>query len=372
MTSTRNRQRSSRHAAGRWAGTALMALTLAGIAPLAAIATEVHSALKNGQFDRARELIEDGFDVNALGPQGDTALHWVAFHGQVELTRLLLSRGADVESQVRNGNTPLHLAAYSGQDDTAALLLDAGARVDARNLEDITPLHWAARNGHVRIIEMLLGRGARIDAPDLGGLTPLDYAGREQQDAAFELLRDRMGKGLAADSTGESLVSVQRPAMQASGGLSRRASDASESPTTTALTTAPVPGTETKAAVNAVAGSSENLPNSPPREAAASAPPSRSGTTANAPGWTEQPADGPPRWVQLLASTSEKDAKYQARRVTRRHAAVLGSAPLETREGTAGGKPVFRVRVGPLPAAQASGLCRELKAAGQDCFLVGK
>jgi internalin A len=100
--------------------------------------TKAHTtsrALTVQQAGRAGELLGNGADVNSLGPNGATPLHWAAEIGAAEVCRMLLEGGADVDARDEHGATPLHYAGHlSGEKDAsnrrveaARVLLEYGA-----------------------------------------------------------------------------------------------------------------------------------------------------------------------------------------------------------------------------------------------------
>jgi ankyrin repeat protein len=91
-----------------------------------------------GRTEVARFLLETGVDPNVTTPQGQTALHWVAYGPHVEIARLLLQHGATVNARDAAGRTPLPwaertLASATDPEDVrrarelVQLLSDAGA-----------------------------------------------------------------------------------------------------------------------------------------------------------------------------------------------------------------------------------------------------
>src|SRR3990167_10303407 len=59
----------------------------------------VHTA-KKGNYEKLKELIQHGADVNSQDRYGDTALMYAAYQENTEIIELLLNRGADLE--IRN------------------------------------------------------------------------------------------------------------------------------------------------------------------------------------------------------------------------------------------------------------------------------
>ena len=127
------------------------------IAPLSA--GPLLDAAKANDKAQVDQFLKSGADVCALGPQGDTALHWAAFHGNETMARRLIGAGAGIDVRVNNGSTPLHLAAYNGHTGVVKILIAHGAKVNARTLAGVTPLDWAERNGHPAVAQLLRANG---------------------------------------------------------------------------------------------------------------------------------------------------------------------------------------------------------------------
>ena len=67
-------------------------------------------AAEKGHVDVAKELIQNGADVNAVNSNKETALHFAAHKGHVEVAKVLIQNGADVNA-VQKIWTALHIAA---------------------------------------------------------------------------------------------------------------------------------------------------------------------------------------------------------------------------------------------------------------------
>ena len=131
---------------------------------------ELVEAAKTGDAGAIERLLAvDAAQVDALGEDGFSALHYAAFQGGAAATKALLAGGAnpnvvaDNEMRVR----PLHSAAAARDVASAELLLDAGADPDARQQLGYTALHAAAHNDDEAMAALLLRHGAdptlRID-----------------------------------------------------------------------------------------------------------------------------------------------------------------------------------------------------------------
>jgi ankyrin repeat protein len=97
-------------------------------------------AAKEGDFDAAKTLLENGADANAKDKQGRTALMKAANMGYTGIVRVLLDAGADVNAKNQDLTTALMWAASEGHAAVVELLLDAGADVNAKADKGVTAL----------------------------------------------------------------------------------------------------------------------------------------------------------------------------------------------------------------------------------------
>lgn len=119
-------------------------------------------------------------------------------------------------------------------------------------------------------------------------------------------------------------------------------------------------------------------PAAPP---ASATPPARTRTAALAPSQTTSPATAPaaaaPRTdanggfaVQLGAPGSEAEARATFSALQRKYPDQLGGqSPIVRKTELAGGKTVYRLRVGPYSREDAATMCTALQAAGGQCFI---
>ncbi len=126
-------------------------LLLAIIATLALVGCtpDLHKAVKDGDADRVRELLDAGADVNVRESSKDrlqyTPLHWAAYLGDREIAEILISRGADLDAEDPDYSTPLYLAAEEGHPKVVEFLISKGAEVNVKSSRSgHTPLHRAA------------------------------------------------------------------------------------------------------------------------------------------------------------------------------------------------------------------------------------
>ena len=155
-----------------------------------------------------RALIERGADVNAVqaGMNPLLAATRDSWHGRPEAVMTLLANGADPRATDAEGNGPLHHAARSSDPGVAALLRDAGAEMDALNHDGVSPLGTACMSGNWRLARFLLERGAKTE-PTGGQPVLLAAAGTEEDDpAGVQLLLRHKARVDARDARGRSAL----------------------------------------------------------------------------------------------------------------------------------------------------------------------
>lgn len=92
--------------------------------------TPLIAAVRDGDVNKVRELIDSGADVNEPGEQGWTPLNWAAGKGNLELVTLLIEKGADVFKVGRDQRTPQMIALAAGRVDVVRYLREAEDRVE--------------------------------------------------------------------------------------------------------------------------------------------------------------------------------------------------------------------------------------------------
>ncbi len=154
-----------------------------------ATATPLIAAAEAGDVESALTLIRQGEDVNAVTPDGTTALHWAVHHGEAEMVQRLIRRGADVHAENHYGATPMMEAAVRGDVRVMRMLLDAGADVESRNADGQTALMVIARTENLEAARLLLSRGADPNAVEQWrGQTALMWAVAQNRPGMAALL----------------------------------------------------------------------------------------------------------------------------------------------------------------------------------------
>jgi ankyrin repeat protein len=144
-----------------WISAAFAAVLL----PLSAQADDsLAVAAMQRDLDTVRQLLaERGADLDAAGPYGTPALHWLVRIEDLDLTQRLLDAGADVNKRTGLGLAALSLAMENGDVAMVQLLLQYGADPHAPDAAGETPLMQAARSGSAEIVQALLDRNFEVD-----------------------------------------------------------------------------------------------------------------------------------------------------------------------------------------------------------------
>jgi ankyrin repeat protein/fermentation-respiration switch protein FrsA (DUF1100 family) len=147
-------------------------------------------AVKEGDTDKLKTLIERGADPNAKDILGSPALIGAACAGHTEMVETLLSAGADVNAKgALVDSTALICACSEGHAETVKALLAAGADVNAKNEYGQSALYLGAQGCHIDSVKALLAAGANVNAKTMNGNTALQVAELMGCQKAVQLLK---------------------------------------------------------------------------------------------------------------------------------------------------------------------------------------
>src|SRR3984957_4869398 len=177
--------------AGRLA--AAFGLTLLGVASFAAAQggpQPLVDRIRDGNREAVLAAITSpAVDVNAVEPDGSTALMWATYKGDHELVRALLKAGAKANVTNHFGSSPLAEAVKLGDVDLVRMLLDAHADANSPNEDGETALMVASSIGSLPIAQLLLSRGATANAVEnFRGQTALMWAAAQDHPDIVDLL----------------------------------------------------------------------------------------------------------------------------------------------------------------------------------------
>ena len=179
-------------------------------------------------------------DVNYLGDEGFTALHWAGQKNHPEVVQVLIDAGADIEVKDEEGYSPLLRVSKSGALNVVKMLVEAGADVCVTDNKGRTCLIFAAHKGHTEtvrylvglkdvdvnqsgdevcsalrravvgnhadVVQVLIDAGADIETKDQKGRSPLHNAGSS---GALDVLKTLVKAGAdvcVTDSTGRTCL----------------------------------------------------------------------------------------------------------------------------------------------------------------------
>ena len=149
-------------------------------------------AVRRGDTEAVRALLDGGADVDSATPDGATALLWAVHTDQPELVGLLLEAGADVEITNRYGVGPASLAAENGNAAILERLLGAGVYANQTLPGGETLLMTAAHTGEPETVRTLLAHGADPNIREMTrGQTALMWAAANDNAAAIHLLAEQ-------------------------------------------------------------------------------------------------------------------------------------------------------------------------------------
>jgi ankyrin len=160
------------------------------------------NAIKKGQLDDVRTLLENGFDVNKPLEGGVAPLHAAIINNQENIAIILIQAGAKLDTPDASTHaTPLHMAALYGRTNIVELLIQKGANINALMKFDITSLQVAAQFNQISIVEILLKNKANVNHVDQEGFTALHMAAQNGDEIITRLLIDAGAKINIRDKT---------------------------------------------------------------------------------------------------------------------------------------------------------------------------
>lgn len=144
------------------------------------------NAIKFGELDKARELIENGVDVNGRDRYLKAPIHYAAAAGDFPILKMFVSQGAKVNAWDANGQTALHLSSLTPKyrkelalgygEKVLSYLVSEGADLNQRDNDGNTALHLSCSKNYPGAVEELLELGADLTAENNNGKKPSQLA----------------------------------------------------------------------------------------------------------------------------------------------------------------------------------------------------
>jgi ankyrin repeat protein len=113
----------------------------------------------SGRAEVIRLLLQHNSEVNAIGRENWTPLHWTTRDGHADEAQILLEHGADINA-ISDHGTPLCNASRNGHLKLVRLLLEHKADLHIRGPDGQTPFQAAMSNRRTEIVQLLLEHGA--------------------------------------------------------------------------------------------------------------------------------------------------------------------------------------------------------------------
>lgn len=142
--------------------------------PINADEPDYFSIAESITADELQELIDDGFDVNAVLPNGYLPLELASRFSSYDVISTLLDNGADINASrfvvfgLLFREAPISL-------DEARVLLGKISDVDSENQYGFTPLFYAVDSNNLDAVSLLIEFGADVNKT-VSGHTPIWYA----------------------------------------------------------------------------------------------------------------------------------------------------------------------------------------------------
>jgi len=113
---------------------------------------ELAWALKNGEIDKVKQIIEGNKQLVNTPIDGRTAMHLAADYGQLEVLEYIASQGADINAKDKHGISVILAAIWEGHANCVKFLLDKGAKWEQEKTPDGRSYQEAAESDEIRCL----------------------------------------------------------------------------------------------------------------------------------------------------------------------------------------------------------------------------
>ena len=158
--------------------------------------------------ENVKILLNNGIDVNYIGPYGTTA---IILARSIEIVKILIDAGANINMQDNNGNTILMNVSARGQSDILELLLEHGANINIKDKYGRTAFTYAVSAGNDNIIKILLKNGYNINTQNNNdGNTALSIAVLSGNSSTVKLLLDYSADHSIKNKYGQTAMDIAK------------------------------------------------------------------------------------------------------------------------------------------------------------------
>ena len=169
--------------------------------------------IRLANFERMKEIIEKGTDLNTFDKNDISPLFTSVRLGDIKVTKFLIENGANVNLVRSDGATPIFLAPTA---DMVDFLISQGANLEHTTPYGFTPLTSAIFDENTHIAEHLVRIGADVNVLKLEGRSPLNMLNERENiyiKRREKTLRDLIiaagGKDIAIPTKNQSKVEKQ-------------------------------------------------------------------------------------------------------------------------------------------------------------------
>lgn len=149
----------------------------------------LHHCIRNGHYECAKRLIEEGAVVDVENIKGVTPLILASQSGRLDLVEKLESWGANESHVTLNGSTAALQAAHFGRLPVLRFLLKKNRQLlELANYHHTTCLMRASQEGHLDVVKFLCEMGALINRKNMQAMTALMLASQRGNAKVCEYL----------------------------------------------------------------------------------------------------------------------------------------------------------------------------------------
>lgn len=118
---------------------------------------DIISAVKENDFDKVKDLIKNGCNLDVKDEDYNTALQWAIKLNNVRIANYLIANGADLDTENAFGHTALHLAAQDEKNyDILVTLLQYNANINGGRRATASILEMAINANNQKAFDLLL------------------------------------------------------------------------------------------------------------------------------------------------------------------------------------------------------------------------